>query len=501
MKRFLVFFNLLVFLCLATLAGEWDYNRNIIDDGTFSALLGDDSLGTIHIHNVVTVYTDITISENIELRFSKGGIINVLEGAVLTVNGTVKPTEYKIFNCAYAENSKVILTKSNIIDPRWFGFSDDDTTGAVNMKALKLSSNAFGGNINAGTIKLPRGLFYIDNTEPFYLKYGLKIEGAGADYNSMGTHLYPLVSNPLFVIAGYLSHVEISALAIVYSNVLGNNVKSKAILLAYDEVNGFPSSIKLHDLEIVRPYAGIMDTSAAWNYVLENVKIQNPFYFGIAKNSSGTTVTLINCSINGGVGGFYFYGTTNLFMVGCSADNCDYPLALSNCYRININSFDAEYVTPKLYNCIDLNCVSGHFSGLNISPVRFYQDDVNTAVLYIHGICNVTFETLVISATSHANNSTSYKVHGNLIAGSHVRFLNSSSIKDPVVLSDGNGVVGAYYGFYDMIAFYDEDAVTVDTLKTRALNTSTITAIALPTDSTGLASGTLYNDGGIVKIK
>ena len=143
---------------------------------TVRADLNDDALHvppgktykTLVISEVQKVKTDLTVPPNVVLRFDDGGMLDVAEGATLTINGSVDAPLQQVFR----GKGKVTIGPGRVkeIYPQWWGATgdgkNDDTT------AIQSAINS----IDRGTVFFAAG-FYANTGVT--VKSWLTLKGAG----------------------------------------------------------------------------------------------------------------------------------------------------------------------------------------------------------------------------------------------------------------------------------------------------------------------------------
>lgn len=160
-----------------------------------------------------TVDADFAIPWNITLRFDEGAVINVANGALLVVSGTIDDCNYQIFNDSNTDPLKGV--KLNVgsnanVRPEWWGAKADNNpaSAGANADAIERAMRSIYSagdpaapfNLNATSIAksgqevfLSKGVYYVSRT--LNLKVGASLVGQGDINNYNDVSVLRLVDN------------------------------------------------------------------------------------------------------------------------------------------------------------------------------------------------------------------------------------------------------------------------------------------------------------------
>lgn len=125
--------------------------------------------GTIEISGRFVSNSDLTFSDNIELKFNNGGLLAMASGTTLTINGIVNAGLHKIFNGSTIVKGKI---KAKAIYPQWWGAKTND--GLNDQPAIQSAIESVNSQ-GLGTVYFPSGTYNIES--PIELKSFVTLKG------------------------------------------------------------------------------------------------------------------------------------------------------------------------------------------------------------------------------------------------------------------------------------------------------------------------------------
>jgi len=215
--------------------------------------------------------------------------------------------------------------------------------GTADQTEINAAITALGSS--GGTVYLCPGSYYTSATIAITSQNGVFLQGGGR----RAVRIRPQAQTfAAITITGTCVEWKLEDFTVDYADAAtpATNGAAIGISLVTDSSN-YPYQFSIRNITLQYCYCGFYDPTAAFMYDLINIYVATPYAYGFRKETiGGTTVTLMNCYVNGlqSGTGYRFVAVDQIKLLNCACDNlvtggdC---LFLESC-RGSIDGFFAE---------------------------------------------------------------------------------------------------------------------------------------------------------------